>query len=96
MCREDKVDIFNIMSGNCYHTEAEAQADEFIQLRRLSKARESLNEDFIIRFSKHLDRVRKIYCLNIAKVVKWDICILCMIKTKTLYFNHNRLKNVQK
>lgn len=57
MCRQDKADIFNIMSGNCYHTEAEAQADEFIQLRRLDKARQSLNEDFITRFSKHLDKV---------------------------------------
>lgn len=52
----NKEDIFNIMSGNCYHTEIEAQDDAFIQLRRLDKAREGLNEDFIKRFSKHLDR----------------------------------------
>jgi len=57
MNRQTKEDIFNVISGNCYHTEDEAKADDFIQLRRMDKARELMNEDFINRFSKHLDKV---------------------------------------
>lgn len=52
-----KEDIFNIMSGNCYRTEVEAKAEDFIQLRRLAKARENLTDDFVKRFSTHLDKV---------------------------------------
>jgi hypothetical protein len=57
MCRQEKVDIFNILTGNCYHTEAEAKVDVHKQLRRIGKALDCLDKDFINRFSKHLDNV---------------------------------------
>ena len=58
MCKQDKVDLFNILTGNVFKTELEAQAEIHKQTRRLEKARDVIDNAFAKRFYTHLDKTQ--------------------------------------
>lgn len=58
MYKQDKVDLFNVLTGNVFKTELEAQADIHKQSRRLEKAREVIDGNFAKRFYTHLDKTQ--------------------------------------